>query len=375
MVPQKKNLAKKTAALYQRKNFFSTQVPLKREKSPENNSAEVALLMADTYLKLKNYKKAELFYQQALQQKPQNSEVLYKFGKLLLLTSRSIEAEVYLRKAVDIDSTNPRLICLLAKVLNNNGKTKEAIQMYNKAIELDDSLWSPHYGLYKIFHSAGMKKEARKALFNTIRKKPLSPLPYFVMGRFLLNHSKFESAERFFQHALILGYCQHTVHYYLGLCWSRREKEDPLNYFYAAQYFEKAIQLQPHNPLNHAALAFCCHKLEDYQSAILAYNEAIRLAPKHEKFYNALSTLYICLHRYKEAANVLENLSRVKTNDADLHYKIGCLLFSHGDLQSAIAHLSKAISINPEHTKAIKKLKKITMRMQLANTTKEASEQ
>jgi hypothetical protein len=95
---------------------------------------------------------------------------------------------------------------------------------------------------------------------------------------------------------------------------------------------------------------------EQYEKAIEHYHFALSMEPGNKWRYENLSIAYIKRSRLPEALILLNQLIEFKTENEDveyswdnIHYLIGWIYFSLGQLQQAEESLTKALEFNPEN--------------------------
>jgi len=114
---------------------------------PQLSRVEQLINMADTAIGQENFIEADKALSSALILEPENQEVLFKYGFILLTSEKLEEAkEVYL-KLLLLDENDDQVHVALANVLHKLEENEEAIVHHEKAIELD-STYAPHYFNY-----------------------------------------------------------------------------------------------------------------------------------------------------------------------------------------------------------------------------------
>ena len=97
-------------------------------------------------------------------------------------------------------------------------------------------------------------------------------------------------------------------------------------------------------------LASLCHiQLDDNKSAIQSIQETLAIDPKNEKSYLLWGMIYDNMQNYQQARLIYENgLQHIKTSVPILH-ELGMTLLSLNEVQQSLAHLEKALKINPDN--------------------------
>lgn len=187
-------------------SFVSAQKELKNLLEYQTDFAVGNVMMADYYLKLKDYDNAEKFYwrglkkddqanyallnlstiynaqgkndkslevlEKARKNNPKNDRIYYNLGLLYNEMNNKAEAEKQFAKAVELKSTNPRVYYNYGLMLSQGGKSKEAEGILKKGIVLNSSAPELYYALAFVY----LKMENKgKALETAIKLKQLDP--------------------------------------------------------------------------------------------------------------------------------------------------------------------------------------------------------
>jgi tetratricopeptide (TPR) repeat protein len=117
--------------------------------TPEPMLSRVGQLinMADTAIGNENFNEADKALSSALILEPENQEVLFKYGFVLITLERYTEAKETYLELLMLDENDDQVHVALANVLHKLGENDEAIVHHEKAIQLDGN-YAPHYFNY-----------------------------------------------------------------------------------------------------------------------------------------------------------------------------------------------------------------------------------
>jgi tetratricopeptide (TPR) repeat protein len=181
-------------------------------------------ILANFYIRLKEYDEAVTFYSQAIEINPENAdaycglgatdaqqgknesalEVFNKgfrvnqnspclhagIGLLLVQMNRTEEAEVHLRKTLSLMPENPQSYGALAYLLAKKGNYTEALSLLETAAKLAPGDYRIHLSLADVLRQSGRITETERELRNSLRFEPNNPLALNNLGYFLIEQDK-----------------------------------------------------------------------------------------------------------------------------------------------------------------------------------------
>jgi len=111
----------------------------------------------------------------------------------------------------------------------------------------------------------------------------------------------------------------------------------------AEDYFRRALQQDPENPLLWAQLGDVLAQTESGLDAIEAYEKALHYDPQDlETLYN-LGTLYVNEERFEKAIDLLKRALAIDPQHGAAHYNLALVLDERKDFDQAQGHYLKAI--------------------------------
>ncbi|HUS48738.1 MAG TPA: tetratricopeptide repeat protein [Candidatus Paceibacterota bacterium] len=231
------------------------------------------------------------------------------------------------------------------------GEYSKAISYYEKALQIDSDhvdalfyLGLAYYlrGLYAVDTINGLIKVSRQ-LLKELRREPTVQEIAKNMGVPVKKVRKI----------LELGLKNISLEARIG-----KEKD---NYFVdfikkddedsAIKNFRKVIQKNPQNNDAFFILGLLYHNKGEYERAIKAYQEVIRINPD-SLYYNNLGWAYGELEKYQEAIDAFKEAIKRNPEDADVHYGLGWVYNELKDYKKAVESYKQAILIQPGHTYA-----------------------
>jgi len=114
---------------------------------PKLSRVEQLINMADVAISKEDFIEADKALSSALIIEPENQELLFKYGFVLITLERFEEAKETYLELLASDDQDDQAHAALANVLSKLGENKKAILHHEKAIQLDGQ-YAPHYFNY-----------------------------------------------------------------------------------------------------------------------------------------------------------------------------------------------------------------------------------
>jgi tetratricopeptide (TPR) repeat protein len=173
--------------------------------------------------------------------------------------------------------------------------------------------------------------------------------PAVVEAEALLAEGKAEAALARIDRALVDNPAQGRFHYVRGnaLTYLNRDED-------AQRAYEKAIELQPEDPLAYAALgnllAFAPDANEtDKRAAIAQYQRALKLDPELAVAHQSLGTVLLDMGDSQRAIEALDNANRLAPS-VEVEYLLAQAHKQAGNPEQAIVHAKSAVEYEPGPT-------------------------
>jgi len=120
----------------------------------------------------------------------------------------------------------------------------------------------------------------------------------------------------------------------------------------AIQHLDKLVQLNQQVPQVHKDLGYLYRKVAQYDKALVAYNQAIALAPDDLQVYESRGNLLIQLKHPDVALADFDAAIRLKPDYANAHYNRGLALIQLKQITAAIDSFHTAFSLEPDFFEA-----------------------
>jgi len=206
-------------------------------------------------------------------------------------------------------------------------KTKDALTFEPKVIPAEDPL----------------------SLSNT--PKEAGPTVYFASARLHESKGNFEKADELYRKALegAPNDLEYLVHY-------ARMHDRAGNLERAGEIYRQAIAAHPREAAAYNDLGLCYARQERWEESANTLEYAVRLRPDSALYRNNLATVLVEMGRHNEA---LSHLTAVH-GEAVGNYNLAYLLHQRGENEQAIAHLHRALAVDPKLAPASALLAQLT---------------
>ena len=116
----------------------------------------------------------------------------------------------------------------------------------------------------------------------------------------------------------------------------------------ALQFFQKATERDPNDPVAWYGLGYCHAGLKNHDSAIEAYKQAIRVNPYDESTYFHLGNYYNKLGRHEDAIVAYKEVIQINPEFEAAYFNLGVAYARMGRLEEAREAFEAVTRINPE---------------------------
>ena len=274
-----------------------------------------------------------------------NSEKAYAFSgtiyHILGLPAKAIDSY---KEAIKINPSFLEVHYQLGLLYRDMGKYDNAIESFNKAIQIDPYYHFAYFNLGTAYELSGQKDKAIEFYQKTIGIKPDFADAYNYLGNIYSDKSEYEKAIESYQKAIELAPDNAWYHHNIGLSYGKFN-----NFKKATEHLEKAVKLNPDLIDTHMLLATSYGgSLGQYEDAIRAYKEVIRLNPNNADAYYGIGLTYSILKQHREAKEAFEHAIKLKPDFAEAHYSLGLAYSDLKESGKAIKAYAEAINLKPD---------------------------
>jgi len=305
------------------------------------NSIEAHFLMGDAYVKLGVIGKGLEEFDKAAKLAPDNADVWYRSGQVMLRLEKSDEAITRFNKALALDKNHRGSQLALAKTLLTKKKYSEVKTIAISLAGQKQTAAEGQYLLGLVDMAEGRNGEALLSLIKATRldeKHSEAWLAladvYIAMGQTDKLRSTLESAvnsdKESFNAALRMGEFE------------MQEKQ----YAAAVVQFSNAVRVRRDDYVVRVLLANAAYKSADYNQAYIQANEASKLKPDDVEVLVLLSAVLNKQGKIGKAIDYMKQAMEKKVNSLDLTVSLGELYSENNLFDKAKEQLEKAVLLD-----------------------------
>ncbi len=301
----------------------------------------ILLARARAYYELGEFARSWEDAQAAAKLSPDNPQVLYRLGALSTVRGRADEAISYLNQAIEKEPKQQPFYTQRAEALISAHRYREALADADRAIAMDGKDPLPYFRRGAALEGLQNNEEALLAYTRAIK---MDPRDYFVRGKGnLLNRlSRYDEAIATFKINAQRHPSDFTTYRDIGRTYINAGK----NWDLAAQYFTKALALQPNDSLSYSARSNVFLQLGQYQKALKDAEKAISLNRLDPLNYYRRAAALEKIGKYDQATIDLQTAIRMEPR-----FYFYCLLsridMHKGNYQAAIDDASRGLALAP----------------------------
>lgn len=228
------------------------------------------------------------------------------------------------------------------------GQWDEAEAALREALEVNPYKAEWQFNLGLTLEAAGRLEDAVTALKAAFELSEESDAQSaLILGAALIELDKPEEAAEWLEKALQLNPSSPEAHVHLIDAYAILERHDD-----AELHYYLALQLNPNHGGAHAALAESLLDREEYDRAVWCLREAARLDPSIQRVHARLARAYSETGRLERARQLYLRELRLSPGDIETIVDLGRLLIDMNRFTEAGEKLRRALELEPDHVEA-----------------------
>jgi tetratricopeptide (TPR) repeat protein len=311
-------------------------------RNPSN--ALAAVLLADSFLARKEWKKAEQIYQAMIKQLPKAEIGYLRMGISRKLQQKPAEAAGFFSQAIernpkDLTALNEYVFALLTA--KDAAKARKILDTELAKEPKNALLWELS-GRYSL--GTGKPAEAEAAFLKAIEIAPDFPAPYYQLGLLYASQKKFPESEARLRKVVEKNDKNIGARVLLGMMLDSQGKSDA-----AVKEYRKVLELSPKNPIAANNLAANLADTGGNLDEALKFAQIAREAvPEEPTVADTLGWVYYRKGLFDSALPLIADAAGKAKNNASIRYHHGMVLAKKGKGREAAAELKAALSLDPK---------------------------
>lgn len=322
---------------------------------------------------------AESLYAEAIDISPQLRNAHERLSAIYLRNGNLDAAIIHCEHLCWCEPGNIDFSLTLANAYLRAGRNDESIQRFQFALTLDPDNWEAKQDVVSAFQQAGRIDEAIEQMELMIAQQPGFADNHLRLGDLFAQAGDTSRALRQYEQAVQINpdYLEARIKIGTALLRSGEFSE-------AAQAFNQAVELNDRMLTAYVGLGVAQMESGQPEEAEASIEMAAGVEPNSVLLFSEMARLQLKASAGRQVDNYVfapsaesepgstaiahtgemidEQIDRHRQaltqhpNYADLHYRLGLLLKSRGDLSAAIESFENAVAINPNYVKALIKL-------------------
>jgi Flp pilus assembly protein TadD len=228
--------------------------------------------------------------------------------------------------------------------LTTDAVTPELAARYRELLVLRPNDPMVRYNMGRLYFQEGLLEEATREFDMAASLDPQLAYAFIMLGRVLRIRGIYDLALAKLSVAMKLQPDLPVSYIDAGICWDQRGF-----YSKAREQYETALRYSPRDPEIYNNIGYSYFLEGDYKNAVKNYKKALELAPGDTYAHNNIALAYALREEWEKA---LEHF-RQAVGEAAAQNNVGHLLLRAGQLDQAIAHLERAVKLDPASVRAL----------------------
>lgn len=282
----------------------------------------------------KQFRPAQLEFEQANALQPETLEILYHLGDAYLRGGDSAKAELLVNRALKLKPDSPEILYLLAQVYQEQKRTMDALDVLVRAHKLAPENTDIIFLLARASMSQNYFEDAIPLLESGINIAPRRADLRAALGESYFMSGKTEKAIGEFQKLIELDPAARS-YAFLGLAYRHLGRFDE-----ATKYFLAGVKQDPHSVTCLFNLGYIEEHQGNHSRADELFQQVLRLKPDFPEALFETANLRIADKKYEEAAALLRKYVKVAREPSSGYYKLAMAERSLHEMDAAQRDLS-----------------------------------
>lgn len=325
------------------------------EKFPGDEKALIAL--AGVSLKTGKYDDSIKWYKEVIKKQPRNASAYANIGLAYGGKGQWNEEIEYHKKAISINPKNPIVYFNLAAAYEKSNHDGEAVKMYEKVLKIAPGDRDAILRLANIEYKNKQYDRAVRLYEKILKDAPKNASVHANLGFAYGELKKYKVSADHYEKAIRNGIKDPQIHYNLANTYDRLGKaRDSID-----EYERYAAKRPTVEVLNILADYYISGK--QYEKAIRAYKGMVVLEPRKAAGYSSLGYVYGLKNDVDKEIEYYKISLKYDAEDDHVYLNLGEAYEKKGMYQEALKAYTRAYGLNPDLSKAAKKIPQMKIRI------------
>jgi tetratricopeptide (TPR) repeat protein len=308
-----------------------------------NNDAEAYVILWENIYKSNSMEEPALI-NKALEINPYLVSARLDLGKIYQSAGKFAEGIAECKKVIEISPDSITAYIILGNIYLAQVDTDNAEKSYKKALEIDNRYSSGYAGLGIVAQVRGNFPEGLKLVEKALEINPDNGFANYFMATYYRARRDFDKALEYLKKTIDnsvfpadFAYTEYGLIYL-----DRGEKEK------AAEYINKALEINPDNAYARTNLGICYKEQGKYKEAVNEFNKVLKASPDNLLALMYLAKVLYTQNNFDEALNLV---NRIITNNKNLAFPYllaGKIYYQRGKYPDAIESINTGIRLSKD---------------------------
>lgn len=275
---------------------------------------------------------------------PSNTDLLIAQAKIFSIKKNYQKAIEFYEQALENSDETEFILSSIGNEFLNLNANQKALTYFKKALDinLDDE-----YAFYSIIHCFNQLKDIENCiifLLDYIEQRPYSDFAWYNLGLEYKKQRNFSEALRAFDFAILIN------ERFLSAYWQKANALEKISrYEEAIEVYEESLQYDDTPSFTHLKIGKCYKKLQLDLKALASFYNAIYDDPQMDKAWAEAAYIYATMENLTEAIYYLKRA--LELNPDHIRYIKKYITFSieNQNIDEALNYYDKLIQLEPDN--------------------------
>lgn len=325
------------AHTHQNSEEYTKAIEIYRDILEEDRNLEALQGMGSVYAEQGQWRQAADWYEKWTQEVPDDVEARLALGEAYYALEEYVGAVEQFERVIELDSERLEVYELLGWSHYHLGDYAEAAESFTRALEAEETA-EIYRGLAASFYRLEDYEPALESYQAAVDLDPQDANSQRHVGWSFFYLQRYEEAVPAFSKALEI---KETAEAYKGLAGSFYRLED---YESALEAYREVVGLDPQDVYSQGQIGWSLFYLQRYGEAIRAFSKALDME-ETANAYRGLAASFYRLEDYESALGAYREAVALDPKDANSQKQIGWSLFYLQRYEEAVTAFSKALEL------------------------------